>query len=157
VTAPKRVLSPESESFSEHSQGFDLTNVLSPLKTSDFETILISQNLDVRSKVVADAILASGIVTNAESVSYEEFSKVLLRLESLIRKPPTRDDAKAACEGVLRITGTESGKFNPEVLRKVFEGSAKGVLTDVQFKRMMEGLKRDSEGFVDLVAHTTQQ
>ena len=155
MTAPKRVLSPESESFSEHSQGFDLTNVLSPLKTSDFETILISQNLDVRSKVVSDAILASGIVTNAESVSYEEFSKVLLRLESLIRKPATRD-AKAACESVLRITGTESGKFNPEVLRKVFEGSAKGVLTDVQFKRMMEGLKRDSEGFIDLFAQTTE-
>jgi len=116
----------------------------------------MSQNLDVKDKEISSAVVASGISVDAETVTYSEYSKVILRLEPILKNPRPRKDPQDICDQVLVKLGAEGGKLNVKILRTVFEGSGKGVLTDTQFKRLLEQLPTDDAGFIDLVPLTTQ-
>ena len=123
---------------------------------SDFEMILMSQNMNLQSAEVKNAIVSAGIAADAQTVTYAEYSKAILRLESLIRKPAPKDDLPPACESVVLHAGAQKGEVSLDMLNKVFEASGKGVLTEVQFRRMMEALRKDSDGTIDLLSLTTQ-
>jgi hypothetical protein len=118
--------------------------------------ILMSQNMNLQSPEVRDAIISAGITPEAETVTYSEYSKAVLRLESFIRKPASKDDIPRACDSVLLYIGAQNGKLDLEVLNKVYEGSGKGVLTEMQFKRMTDAFKKNSDGTIDLLSLATQ-
>jgi len=122
------------------------------LLSSDFESILMSQDLDVKDPAVSRAMVASGISVDTEMVSYEEYSKTIFRLESVLKNPQPKQDLKPIGDQVLTKLGAKDGKLHIKALRTVLEGSGKGTLSDTQLKRLLEQLPTDETGFIDLAS-----
>jgi len=121
----------------------------------DLDMILISQEVDPKSVTVLKAFRSAAIPNVADSITYDDFGKLLLLLDTHFRAGRNQKEFQESCETVLGFMetnnkGAQNGVVDVDQFLELSPSSVKNTLIDSQVKKLTDYLKDDLQGKLNL-------